>query len=520
MTAGPETIRVLVADSEPGLLGDYRRALDPGAGAQDLELSTCRSAARALGEGRPFAVVFIDPPAAADADGLAPLAELRALDPEVYLVVVTARPDLRPAELCARVAPAERLHYLQKPFHGAELQQLALALGAAWRARRAPEPAAALERHPAGVLLFDRDDRLSAANRAMHRLFPELADRLDPGRGYEAVQRRIAARLLPEDTVYRTGDWLRERMAWHRAGGGVLEQRLRGGRWLLLAEARDAQGATTCHFTDISELKRREAERDAAARTTQMAQAFAGLCERFFVEPGALERQAAGGKVVSLRPHAEAAARLRPAGAGPAEIHSLSDKLRAVAQRQKLLPGRFDLNREVAELARRGRDLLPASIELEVVAGTGLWPVMIDGGKLALALRELIQNAGEAVIGRGRLTVETANVRLPRDSAAARAGPVGDCVRLSVSDDGPGMAPELAARAFNPFFGTKGKGAHLGLGLSVVQGFACQSGGRAEITGNRRGGTTVALYFPRARTASGTAAAPGGAGRSHSGDSP
>ncbi len=98
----------------------------------------------------------------------------------------------------------------------------------------------------------------------------------------------------------------------------------------------------------------------------------------------------------------------------------------------------------------------------------------------------------------GRLALETVNIRLTRDFVATRAGLVaGEYVRLSVQDTGPGMSPELAERALNPFFTSKDKRAHMGLGLSMVYGFICQSGGYIEIDGGEGRGATVDIYFPR-----------------------
>lgn len=526
--AGSEAFRVLVVDAEPALVGDYMRALVPRHGDRvaDLELLTCATSEAALetlhlalSEERPVAIVFIDPAGKQSEEALAALARIRALDDQVHIVVVTARSDLQPVELSARVAPADKLYYLQKPFHGTEIQQLALALAAKWRAGRAAVPAAvsvagaAFDHHPAGILMFDDKDRLCVANKSMRGLFPELESRLDPGTDYAEVQRRIANEFLPDDVLYRTESWVRDRLRWHGAGGGVLEQKLRGGRWVLVAEARDECGATTCHFTDITVLKRREAERQSAARMAQIAQAFSGLCDRFFLEPDALEGRTGDGKVVSLSRRSDGTAKRRQANGRGAAVHRLADKLRAVAQRQNLDPDAIDLNRTVAAALQQCADLLPGTVEVEIVRGADLWPVLVDQEKLRLALRELVANACEAMIGRGRLTVETANVRAGKEAAAGNRQPVGDYVRLSVRDDGPGMSTDLAERALNPFFSAKGKDAHLGLGLSVVYGFARQSGGTLEIAEAGPGGTSADLYFPRARTMPRSAASTGRPGR-------
>ena len=74
----------------------------------------------------------------------------------------------------------------------------------------------------------------------------------------------------------------------------------------------------------------------------------------------------------------------------------------------------------------------------------------------------------------------------------------GPYVRLSVADNGCGMAPEVRDRVFEPFFTTKEVGKGTGLGLSMVYGFVRQSGGHVTIESTPGAGTTVALYLPRA----------------------
>jgi CheY-like chemotaxis protein len=97
----------------------------------------------------------------------------------------------------------------------------------------------------------------------------------------------------------------------------------------------------------------------------------------------------------------------------------------------------------------------------------------------------------------GRLTIETANKRLDGRTGRERGLPPGQYLSLCVTDTGTGMAPEVIERAFDPFYTTKPIGQGTGLGLSMVYGFARQSGGQIRIYSEVGQGTTVCLYMPR-----------------------
>jgi CheY-like chemotaxis protein/anti-sigma regulatory factor (Ser/Thr protein kinase) len=544
----------LVVDDDASLLDDYKRILTPTAETRGGGLfaqfesdligaavghkrfpeidvvavtqghDAVDAVRAALDEDRPFAVAFIDLHLARGLDGLRTAEQIRALDPDIHIVLVSAKAEVHPVEMSERVAPADQLFFVSKPFHAAEIQQLALALAARWRGERwqfgggqfragglvpgrggLPE---VLERLPAGALVFDRRDRLLAANDAMGELFPELAALFVAGTSYEEIQRGAAERLLPENTLMRVDAWLAERMEWHLRSGGAVEQRLRGARWVLLVEEASASGETFCLYYDITDLKRREASRATSAHMTQMAQSFAALCEQLDGLAGAsggasggageagaesaLGSRRGGGEAVAVLPGAIGGS------SGPGHVQSLAGRLQAVAQRQKLAPERLGMNRIVGEVVRKLRGELDAEVQMEVIAGAGLWPILIDGAKFEIALAELVRNACDAMEGGGRLTVETVNIRLTREFVATRAGlAAGEYVRISVQDTGSGMAPELVERALNPFFTSKDKNAHMGLGLSVVYGFTHQSGGYIEVDGGEGRGATIDLYFPR-----------------------
>ena len=97
----------------------------------------------------------------------------------------------------------------------------------------------------------------------------------------------------------------------------------------------------------------------------------------------------------------------------------------------------------------------------------------------------------------GMLTIETANKWLDAGEACEHDLPAGQYVVLSVTDTGTGMPPEIMVRVFEPFFTTKPLGMGTGLGLSMVYGFARQSGGQVHIASEVGRGTTMCIYLPR-----------------------
>ncbi len=149
------------------------------------------------------------------------------------------------------------------------------------------------------------------------------------------------------------------------------------------------------------------------------------------------------------------------------------------------------------------RRTLHASISIRERLGDDLWPTMIDRIQLESAIVNLIVNARDAMPSGGELTIETINTRLDEGEKMAGTEPVvaGEYVMVAVRDTGVGMTPEVAERAFEPFYTTKGPARGSGLGLSMVYGFVKQSGGHVRVVSKAGGGTSVELFLPRARAA-------------------
>ena len=182
-----------------------------------------------------------------------------------------------------------------------------------------------------------------------------------------------------------------------------------------------------------------------------------------------------------------------------AELGSrLTDRLLTFARRQHLSSAQVDLNGSVLGLIDLLRRTLGEPIDLSTVLSPDLWPVWADRSQLESAIVNLAVNARDAMPLGGKLIVETRNVRVDSGYGATEGGLApGDYVHLSVTDSGTGMPAEIRDRVFEPFFTTKDAGRGTGLGLSMVYGFAKQSGGHVTIYSEVGQGTVVNIYLPR-----------------------
>ena len=183
---------------------------------------------------------------------------------------------------------------------------------------------------------------------------------------------------------------------------------------------------------------------------------------------------------------------------GAQRAAALTNRLLAFSRQQPLAPTVCDPNRLVSGMSELLHRTLGEHIELETVLAGGLWRAYADCPQIENAILNLCVNARDAMPDGGKLTIETANSYLDDAYAAQHAEVIaGQYVTICVTDTGMGMPPEVIARAFDPFYTTKGVGKGTGLGLAQVFGFVKQSGGHVKIYSEINQGTTVKIYLPR-----------------------
>lgn len=176
---------------------------------------------------------------------------------------------------------------------------------------------------------------------------------------------------------------------------------------------------------------------------------------------------------------------------------ALTHRLLAFSRRQTLDPKPVNVNRLIFDVEELIRRTVGPQVEVETLGKAGIWITLVDPNQLENAIINLCINARDAMPDGGRITIETANKWLDERTARERDLEAGQYICVCVTDTGTGMTPDVLAKAFDPFFTTKPLGEGTGLGLSMIYGFAKQSGGHVRVHSEVGKGTTMCIFLPR-----------------------
>ncbi|MBX5135323.1 PAS domain S-box protein [Rhizobium lentis] len=184
----------------------------------------------------------------------------------------------------------------------------------------------------------------------------------------------------------------------------------------------------------------------------------------------------------------------------------LTAQLLAFGRRQPLNPKLVDVAQLVSGFSELLRRTVGEAIEFRTIITGVDNKALVDSSQLQNALLNLVLNGRDAMPRGGQVSIEISRVNLDVDYAKMYPEVrTGDYVLISVTDTGGGMTAEVKQRAFEPFFTTKGVGAGTGLGLSMVYGFAKQSGGFIQLYSEIDRGTSVRVFLPAAHMAAANA---------------
>ena len=176
---------------------------------------------------------------------------------------------------------------------------------------------------------------------------------------------------------------------------------------------------------------------------------------------------------------------------------NLVSHLLAFSRKQTLNPRQLDLRDTLADLSHLLNRLVGEKITLEFRHDPRLDPVRADRGKIEQVIMNLVVNARDAMAQGGRIAITTQNAEFDKPQLHGRfAVPPGRYVRVTVADQGSGIAPDVLGKIFEPFFTTKRVGEGTGLGLSTAYGIVKQTGGYILCDSSLGEGTTFTIYLP------------------------
>src|SRR5262245_52334739 len=176
----------------------------------------------------------------------------------------------------------------------------------------------------------------------------------------------------------------------------------------------------------------------------------------------------------------------------------LTGHLLAFSRRRLLNPQPVDVNGLVESIVKLVGRTLGATVRVTIETSPETGIAFVDPAALEAAVLNVALNARDAMPDGGTLTIRTSKVELATSQNTEDDLKPGSYAALALEDTGFGMTADIVARVFEPFFTTKSGGRGTGLGLSMVYGFAKQSGGTVTIASQPGRGTTVTMFLPTA----------------------
>jgi two-component system cell cycle sensor histidine kinase/response regulator CckA len=548
--------RILIVDDNAAIHNDFRKTLGAqsaeGKQLDELEKSlfggTATPAARAvfridsalqgqealamvqraLAEGDPYALAFVDVRMPPDWDGVETLERLWGCSPELQAVICTAYSDYSWDDMSRRLGQADSLLILKKPFDTAEVLQVAHALTRKWalasQAKLKMEDLDRMVRERTQKLEEEIEERgrVQEALRVSEERFSKafLASPMPM-----AIQSIAEGRFLDANfsflqlTGYRADALLqhtdKELQLWHCEPAQTTEmgrptQSIRNqARTLRRADGASRETAVwtepitleagPCRLVlvqDMTDRLKLEAQLRQAQKLEAIGCLTAGIAHEFNNLLTVIQGHTdlLSGKALGTKAASDSIRRIAQASERAA---SLTRRLLAFSHKQPVQFKAVRLSAIVQGLAKTLRQLIGEPYELELDCAAELPEARADEGNMEQILINLVLNARDAMAGGGTIRVATSlavfDETTAREHVEARPGRF---ICLTASDTGCGMSPEVLGRIFDPFYTTKEVGKGTGLGLSTVHGIVQQHGGWIEVASEVGKGSTFKVFLP------------------------
>lgn len=465
---------------------------------------------RALDEGRPYAMAYVDVRMPPGIDGIETIARLWQHDSALQVVVCTAYSDYSWREMVAQLGHSDRLLILKKPFDTVEVLQLAHALTDKWALSQAlarqlvalqvdvtaangqlREQAALLDKAQDAILVRKLDDTITFWNASAERLYGWTAAEAVGRKESELLYAGESAFAAASAIVSEKGAWIGELRQQTKDGRPVVVE----GHWTLVRDEAGEPKSVLAINTDVTEKKKLEAQFLRAQRMESIGVLAGGIAHDLNNVLGPIMMAL---DILRVRfPDAEGEQMIQIlkscAERGAGMVRQVLQFARGdKGERMSVQPGYV-----VRELQSVARDTFPKMIDVKVDAAADLWTIAADPTQIHQVLMNLCVNARDAMPSGGVLTLTAENVLLDAGYASMILhGRPGRYVCLQVIDTGTGMPPEVVARIFEPFFTTKPMGHGTGLGLSTAIGIVESHGGFVEVKSKPGQGTQFKVYLP------------------------
>jgi signal transduction histidine kinase len=362
----------------------------------------------------------------------------------------------------------------------------------------------AIESMNGGFVLYDGDDHLVMCNQTYRDMYPETRDLNVAGTKFADLIRADVARGQVPEAVGREEQWLAERMRIHLSDQSTSEQQLGDGRWILVSERRTGEGGVVGIRTDISARKETELQLQRTLDELKAATERLARQERL-----SMLGQVAGTVSHELRNplsairNSMALVRQLTTGKGTGVERALDRVDRNVERCARIINDILDFTR-VRELTREpvkldaclGETLAEISVPSSVIVRREFLfadEVPLDRERFRQIIVNLVDNAAQALADAGWVPADDRQRTITVRTEAA-----GPHVRLSVSDNGPGIPQDRLPKIFEPLFTTKSFG--VGLGLPMVRQIVEQHGGTIDVESTVDEGTAFTIWLPRQAT--------------------
>ena len=489
---------------------------------------------QAVGQGRPYAMAFVDVRMPPGFDGVETAIRLWEICPDLQIVICTAYSDYSWDEMAVKLGNSDQLVVLKKPFDAVEVLQLANALTEKWRLHQEVKlkmdhleklvqertqilwktneklQAEIIERQRVAESLREQATLLDLAHDAIFvrnlqgniQFWNKGAEQLYGWTAAEAVGNPAqelfsldnpAPFAAAEKILFEKGEWSGELPKHTREGKEVIVD----SRWTLLRNEAGSPRSVLMIDTDVTDQKKLEIQFLRAQRmegigtlATGMAHDLNNILAPILISAGIMrmelppqDRDAAITRIeASIKRAAEIIRQVLTFGRGVSGERVAVNPVELMEEVTKIIGQTFP------------KDI---SVKMDAGADADLWPLIGDKTQIHQVLLNLCINARDAMPKGGALTLVVRNFTVAEDYAVLhaplRAGPY---VMLQVTDTGEGISPANIEKIFDPFFTTKAQGKGTGLGLSTVLGIVKSHHGLVTVDTELNKGTTFQVLLP------------------------